>query len=166
VAIKFIHDVDENEYNCVKCIREIQILRKLTKMSNYFVDLIDMYTSLYNGKMMLFIVMEHYGCDLTNVLSLNSSSFTKDHILLIFYNLTCAIKVLHSANIMHRDIKTSNILVDEDCNIKICDFGLSRSMPESCVGKGSGNSKRLRDSLVKSKLTETQDQKELLNVIS
>ena len=35
---------------------------------------------------------------------------------------------MHSANVMHRDIKTSNILIDEDCTIKICDFGLSRVM--------------------------------------
>lgn len=148
VAIKFIDHVDENEYNCVKCIREIQILRKLN--SHYFVDLIDMYTSVFDGKMQLFIVMEYFGCDLMHLLNSNASSLTRDHICLILYNLACALKVLHSANIMHRDIKTSNILVDEDCNIKICDFGLSRSMPESCVGKGSGNSKRLRDSVAKS----------------
>jgi serine/threonine protein kinase len=158
VAIKFIEHVDENEYNCVKSIREIQILRKLTKISDYFVHLIDLYTSIHDGKMNLFIVMEHFGHDLKNILSSNSSSLSKDHIALILYNITCALKVLHSANIMHRDIKTSNILVDEDCNIKICDFGLSRSMPESCVGKGSGNSKRLRDSILKSKLTVSYDQ--------
>ena len=85
---------------------------------------------------------------------------------MILYNIVCALKFLHSANIMHRDIKTSNILVDEDCNIKICDFGLSRSMSESCVGKGSGNSKRLRDSIHKSKLNQQYDQKELCDVIS
>ena len=67
---------------------------------------------------------------------------------------------------MHRDIKTSNILVDEDCNIKICDFGLSRSMPESCVGKGSGNSRRLRDSILKNKLNGPQKSDELSAVIA
>lgn len=30
---------------------------------------------------------------------------------------------------MHRDIKPDNILLDENCLIKICDFGLSRSVP-------------------------------------
>ena len=73
---------------------------------------------------------------------------------MILYNIACALKVLHSANVMHRDIKTSNILVDEDCNIKICDFGLSRSMPQSCIGKGSGHTKRLRDSVMKSNLAQ------------
>lgn len=31
----------------------------------------------------------------------------------------------------------------------ICDFGLSRTLPESCIGKGSGNTKRMRDSIIK-----------------
>lgn len=33
---------------------------------------------------------------------------------------------IHSANVIHRDIKTRNLLINADCNIKICDFGLSR----------------------------------------
>jgi len=31
---------------------------------------------------------------------------------------------------MHRDIKPSNILFDEKLNVKICDFGLARSVAE------------------------------------
>ena len=32
---------------------------------------------------------------------------------------------MHSANIMHRDLKPSNILINLDCYLKICDFGLA-----------------------------------------
>ena len=38
---------------------------------------------------------------------------------------------IHSANIIHRDIKTRNLLINADCNIKICDFGLARPMTKS-----------------------------------
>lgn len=74
VAIKFIEHVDDNEYNCVKAIREVQLLRKLSKMSDFFVEMYDMYTSVYDGKLNLFIVMEYFGHDLKNILSANSDS--------------------------------------------------------------------------------------------
>lgn len=106
------------------------------------------------GMMGLFLVMEYFENDLKHVMSAAPSreDFTYHHSLLILYNILCAIKFLHSANVLHRDLKPANILIDEDCNIKICDFGLSRTLPDSCVGKGSGNSKRMRDSILKANL--------------
>jgi len=35
-------------------------------------------------------------------------------------------KFLHSARVFHRDLKPSNILINSNCNIKICDYGLAR----------------------------------------
>ena len=43
----------------------------------------------------------------------------------LFYNCLCAINHIHSKGVMHRDIKPANILVSDDLNVKICDFGLS-----------------------------------------
>jgi serine/threonine protein kinase len=35
---------------------------------------------------------------------------------------------MHSAKVLHRDFKPANILINEDCSVKICDFGLARSL--------------------------------------
>lgn len=35
-------------------------------------------------------------------------------------------KFVHSASVIHRDLKPGNLLVNSDCELKICDFGLSR----------------------------------------
>ena len=47
----------------------------------------------------------------------------------ILYSTLTALCYLHELNIMHRDLKSANILVQADCNVKICDYGLSRTMP-------------------------------------
>ncbi len=33
---------------------------------------------------------------------------------------------MHSANVIHRDLKPSNLLLNKDCDLKICDLGLAR----------------------------------------
>ena len=83
--------------------------------------------------------------------------------MVIFYNCLLAIKFLHSANIIHRDIKPSNILVNENCHVRICDFGLGRSLPKSCMGKGSGNSKRVRDAVHRYKLETSHSEQSIRN---
>jgi serine/threonine protein kinase len=37
------------------------------------------------------------------------------------------LKYVHSANVLHRDLKPSNLLVNANCDLKICDFGLART---------------------------------------
>jgi serine/threonine protein kinase len=76
-----------------------------------------------DGTITIFLVMSFVDQDLNKVLKVKN--FSEEHMIIIFYNLLCALQFLHSANIMHRDIKPGNILVTKDCQIKICDFGLS-----------------------------------------
>ncbi|CDO76781.1 hypothetical protein BN946_scf184978.g10 [Trametes cinnabarina] len=38
-----------------------------------------------------------------------------------------ALKALHSADVLHRDLKPSNLLLNANCDLKLCDFGLARS---------------------------------------
>ncbi|EEB99906.1 hypothetical protein MPER_00288, partial [Moniliophthora perniciosa FA553] len=47
---------------------------------------------------------------------------------------------IHSANVLHRDLKPGNLLVNADCELKICDFGLARGYtPGSGTSKAAGN---------------------------
>jgi mitogen-activated protein kinase 1/3 len=52
------------------------------------------------------------------------------HLVTILYNIICAFKFLHSAGVVHRDVKPANLLMDSNCQVKICDFGLARTLPE------------------------------------
>ena len=51
---------------------------------------------------------------------------SSDHICYILYRILHGLKYIHSANVLHRDLKPSNILLNSNCDLKICDFGLSR----------------------------------------
>ncbi|KAF5383738.1 hypothetical protein D9615_003523 [Tricholomella constricta] len=44
----------------------------------------------------------------------------------IFMEPMEGMKYVHSASVIHRDLKPGNLLVNADCELKICDFGLSR----------------------------------------
>jgi len=46
----------------------------------------------------------------------------------VIYQLLRSLLFMHSAGLLHRDIKPSNLLLNSDCHVRVCDFGLCRSI--------------------------------------
>jgi mitogen-activated protein kinase 15 len=46
------------------------------------------------------------------------------------YQLFKSLKFMHSAELLHRDVKPSNLLLNSECQVKIADFGLARSVAQ------------------------------------
>ena len=51
--------------------------------------------------------------------------FNKKKKYIILLGIAIGMKYLHSLGIIHRDLKPGNILLDEELNPRICDFGCS-----------------------------------------
>jgi serine/threonine protein kinase len=49
-----------------------------------------------------------------------------EHVCYFLYQILRGLKYIHSANVLHRDLKPSNLLLNTNCDLKICDFGLAR----------------------------------------
>ena len=45
---------------------------------------------------------------------------------------------IHSAHVLHRDLKPGNLLVNKNCDLKICDFGLARPVNPVVEAKDMG----------------------------
>ena len=88
--------------------------------------------------------MDYLESDIDQLLK-HKIDFTESHLVKIVYNSLCAISFLHEANVMHRDLKSANILITSDCKAKICDFGLARSVPATVMDMSGFNSLEVRE---------------------
>eukprot|EP01135_Chromosphaera_perkinsii_P002070 Nk52_evm4s217 gene=Nk52_evmTU4s217 len=88
------------------------------------------YIASYYIKGVLWVVMEYMqaGC-LTDVIETNA--FNEDQIAFVAHETLQGLAFLHSHDIIHRDIKSDNVLVDRLGNIKLTDFGFCAQLTES-----------------------------------
>lgn len=75
----------------------------------------------------IYVVSELMETDLSHIIK-SQQNLSDDHIQFFVYQILRGLKYIHSAGLLHRDLKPKNILVNSDCVIKICDFGLSRAV--------------------------------------
>ena len=79
----------------------------------------------YKGN--LFLVLEYVPHDLTGLLDV-AYRFSEVEIKCVFRQLLEALRYMHDQKYVHRDIKSSNILIDRNFRLKLADFGLARSI--------------------------------------
>ncbi|KAI7750074.1 hypothetical protein M8C21_019098, partial [Ambrosia artemisiifolia] len=72
----------------------------------------------------VYIMYELMDTDMHQIIR-SSQPLTNDHCQYFLYHILRGLKYIHSANVLHRDLKPSNLILDANCDLKICDFGLA-----------------------------------------
>ncbi|XP_053303226.1 mitogen-activated protein kinase 15 isoform X3 [Pleuronectes platessa] len=133
VAVKKIFDAFRNRTDAQRTFREIMFLQEFGDHPN-IVKLLNVIRA-QNDKD-IYLIFEYMDSDLHAVIK--KGSLLKDiHKRYVMYQLFKGVKYLHSGNVIHRDQKPSNVLLDTDCVVKLCDFGLARSLNQ--IQEDSGN---------------------------
>ncbi|EDO19462.1 hypothetical protein Kpol_1002p111 [Vanderwaltozyma polyspora DSM 70294] len=131
VAIKKIEPFDKPLF-ALRTLREIKILKYFQHENIISIFDIQRPESFENFNE-VYIIQELMQTDLHRVI--NTQNLTDDHIQYFIYQTLRAVKTLHSCNVIHRDLKPSNLLINSNCDLKICDFGLARISNEQNFGQ-------------------------------
>ncbi|OWM68858.1 mitogen-activated protein kinase homolog NTF6 [Punica granatum] len=129
VAIKKIGSAFDNRIDAKRTLREIKLLCHMDHENIIKIkDIIrppnrEQFNDVY-------IVYELMDTDLHQIIR-SSQALTDDHCQYFLYQLLRGLKYVHSANVLHRDLKPSNLLLNANCDLKICDFGLARTTSET-----------------------------------
>ncbi|CAE7264231.1 erkA [Symbiodinium sp. KB8] len=124
VAIKKIESAFDDITFAKRTLRELKILRHLRHE-----NLIDIrYVFLPGLKSSfedIYVVSELMETDLASILK-SPQPLSDEHCQFFIYQILRGLKFMHSAGVIHRDLKPRNLLVNSNCDLKICDYGLAR----------------------------------------
>ena len=137
VAIKKIPCVFEDAVDAKRVLREIKLLRHFRH--DNIIGLIDLQpppTAVLADFVDIYMVFELLETDMQRVIS-SRQVLSEDHIKYFVYQLLRGVKGLHSAGVIHRDLKPSNLLLNADCDLKVCDLGLARGITRSERGSAA-----------------------------
>lgn len=123
VAVKRISPFDHQMF-CLRTLREIRLLRHFHHENIISIldiirpDSLETFTEVH-------LIQELMETDMHRVI--RTQDLSNDHFQYFVYQILRGLKALHSAGVLHRDLKPSNLLLNANCDLKICDFGLARS---------------------------------------
>uniref|UniRef100_A0AAQ4RQR9 mitogen-activated protein kinase n=1 Tax=Gasterosteus aculeatus aculeatus TaxID=481459 RepID=A0AAQ4RQR9_GASAC len=122
VAIKKLHRPFQSEIFAKRAYRELRLLKHMKHENVRRLNLTPL--SLF------YLVMPYMFTDLSKV----RGHLTEDKVQFLVYQMLCGLRYIHKAGIIHRDLKPGNLAVNQDCELKILDFGLARSTDAEMTG--------------------------------
>lgn len=130
VAIKKNSRIFRDLSDCKRIVRELLVLQHL-KHDN-ILHLYDVYLPVAEGEEFrdIYMVSDLMDANLFTVIRNSAQPMNESHFKYFSYQILRGLKFLHSAGVMHRDLKPANILVNMNCDLQICDFGLARQFTQ------------------------------------
>lgn len=126
VAIKKVPRAFDDCIDAKRILREIKLLQHFDHEN--IITIMDILPppSLTNFED-VYIVSDLMETDLHRIIY-SRQPLSDDHIQYFLYQILRALKYMHSADVLHRDLKPSNLLLNSNCDLKVCDFGLARGI--------------------------------------
>ncbi|KAI7800830.1 serine/threonine-protein kinase SIK3-like protein [Triplophysa rosa] len=119
VAIKIVDKTQLDDENLKKIFREVQIMKMLKHP-----HIIRLYQVMETERMIYLVTEYASGGEIFDHLVAHGRMAEKDA-RRKFKQIVAAVYFCHCRNIVHRDLKAENLLLDHNLNIKIADFGFS-----------------------------------------
>mmetsp|Transcript_109512 Transcript_109512/g.285443 ORF Transcript_109512/g.285443 Transcript_109512/m.285443 type:complete len:414 (+) Transcript_109512:104-1345(+) len=122
-AVKKVSNAFDDLVDGKRILREVKLLRQLDH--DNIIRILDMFPPPGPDFEDIYIVTDLMETDLHRVIY-SKQPLTEEHHQYFVHQILRGLVYLHSASIVHRDLKPSNLLVNKNCDLKICDFGLAR----------------------------------------